>query len=244
MGIRNLALCLVHVPSTQSSPLISHWKRVTVSQKPMPDAEQTESFEPIEYAAKAYSLMKTALEEYNPHTILIERQRYRSGGGAAVQEWTVRVNMLESMFHAVLYTLSQQPPCTFTVQSILPRRMTQFWLADIQEKMNSRETKLAKIALAEKICGGEEIPIAFTGEAEEVARTFNQTKRGEAATKKFDDLADSMLQGLGWWRWDVHRRRTLNEIMSQEVLAASEEKVKAAGKSSKKGSSKKLALLA
>src|SRR5579859_7028306 len=86
MGIRNLALCLVHIPPSKA-PRITAWQRVTVSERPDSSSNGTESFEPIEYAAKAYSLMKSSLEKYDPHTILIERQRYRSAGGAAIQEW-------------------------------------------------------------------------------------------------------------------------------------------------------------
>jgi len=163
--------------------------------------------------------MKSSLDEYNPHTILIERQRYRSGNAAAVQEWTVRVNMLESMFHAVLYTLGQHSQKAFQVHSVSPRRMTQYWLADVEEKMNARETKMAKIGVAERIVKGDELRVEFSGEADDVARAFRESKkRGEAGIKKFDDLADSMLQGLGWWKWHVNRLRTVEEVLSwQEV---------------------------
>src|SRR5436190_14459311 len=73
MGIRNLALCLLHIPSSRV-PQMTDWHRVTVSQKPdSSESSVPESFEPIDYAAKAYKLMKYSLEKYNRHTILIER---------------------------------------------------------------------------------------------------------------------------------------------------------------------------
>lgn len=230
MGIRNLALCVLHIPSSFQIPEITDWDRITVSQKPDSSTPSVaESFEPIDYAAKAYMIMKYSLEKYNPHTILIERQRYRSGGGVAVQEWTVRVNMLESMFHAVLHTLAQQNRHDFMVHSVSPRKVTQLWVGDVKEKMSARETKTAKMAAAERIISGFDMKVLFSGQAKDVAEGYISTssvyknylrknnkdsrKSGSVGVKKFDDLADSMLQGLGWWRWHVNRSLTMDEIL-------------------------------
>ena len=230
MGIRNLALCLLHIPASSQVPEITDWDRITVSQKPDPSTfSVAESFEPIDYAAKAYTLMKYSLEKYNPHTILIERQRYRSGGGVAVQEWTVRVNMLESMFYAVLHTIAQQNQHDFIVHSVSPRKVTQLWVGDNKQKMSSRETKTAKIAAAERIISGFDIKVLFSGQAKDVAEGYiaassvhknylrkndkEGRKSASVGVKKFDDLADSMLQGLGWWRWNVNRSATVDEIL-------------------------------
>jgi hypothetical protein len=215
MGIRNLAMCLLNIPSSQI-PRITEWNRVTVSERP--EASETpvpETFEPIDYAMKAYTLMKYSLEKYKPHTILIERQRYRSGSGSAIQEWTVRVNMLESMFHAVLHTLAQDRPNEFIVHSVSPKKVTNLWLADVEEKLNSRETKLAKIAVVERILSGREMELVISGQAKNIAEGFNTGER-RGGLKKFDDLADSMLQGLGWWRWHVNRLEMIDEILDWE----------------------------
>ena len=173
MGIRNLALCLLQIPASSQIPEITDWDRITVSQKPDSSTSSVaESFEPIDYAAKAYMLMKSSLEKYNPHTILIERQRYRSGGGAAIQEWTVRVNMLESMFHAVLHTIAQQNQYDFIVHSVSPRKVAQLWIRDVKGKMSSRETKTAKIAAAERIISGFDMKVLFSGQAKDVAEGY------------------------------------------------------------------------
>ena len=193
-----------------------------------------ETFEPSDYAKKAYELMKTSLDMYRPHTVLIERQRYRSGGGAAVQEWTVRVNMLESMFHAVLHTLSQTSSSLsmpffsasnlpeFEVYSVSPKKVTQLWVQE-EGRLTARETKVKKIAMAKSIVEGEEVKVEFMGQAKEVAERFNARGQGKA-----DDLADSMLQGLGWWRWHVNREEMVKEILSWEdvVKEVKEKKIK------------------
>lgn len=225
MGIRNLAFCLLSIPpsSHPQIPVISDWNRLAVSEKPESTSALVESFEPIDFAGKAYSLMKYSLDKYQPDTILIERQRYRSAGGAAIQEWTVRVNMLESMFHAVLHTLRAEKGIGkhFDVFSVSPKRITGFWLADVDEKLNARETKLKKIRVAKDIVKGDQVGmnVEIVGDAKEVAEALVGNTGGNASMKKVDDIADSMLQGLTWWKWHTNRLETVEEILSwQDVI--------------------------
>ena len=133
--------------------------------------------------------------------------------------------MLESMFHATLHTLAQTHGHDTVVHSVSPRKVTGLWLADVEGKMNVRETKLAKIAVAERIVRGEvERGVEILGEAGEVGEGFNRSKRGDV--RKFDDLADSMLQGLGWWKWHVNRQKMVDEILSWEEVQKSEKTIK------------------
>lgn len=105
-----------------------------------------------------------------PDYILIERQRFRSGGGPAIQEWTVRVNMLESMLWASLETMRHGHHGTQInfpdVLEMSPRRVGMFWLtredfspapADIaaslmvsQDKAKTMETEIKKKSFEKK----------------------------------------------------------------------------------------------
>jgi cruciform cutting endonuclease 1 len=121
-----------------------------------------EAFSPDVYAAMAYTLITLLLSVYKPTHILIERQRFRSGGGSAVQEWTIRVGVLEGMLHAVLHTLRHARGSDIAgieVQGIEPKRVLRYW-EDLDSDTNqegdegtkkvrvsAREVKKAKIDL-------------------------------------------------------------------------------------------------
>ncbi|KAK5138306.1 hypothetical protein LTR08_003367 [Meristemomyces frigidus] len=90
-----------------------------------------DAFTPSALSKTAYAIT-TQLLSYKPTVILIERQRFRSGGSAAILEWTVRVNMLESMLWACLQTLREsrllEENADFpTVLEVSPRRVASFW---------------------------------------------------------------------------------------------------------------------
>ncbi|PGH03796.1 hypothetical protein AJ79_07272 [Helicocarpus griseus UAMH5409] len=101
-----------------------------------------ESFAPKLYAAHAYTLMSSLLATYNPTHILIERQRFRSGGGSAVQEWTIRVGVFEGMLYAVLRAIQQERKGEMTniaVQGVEPQRVMRYWMDD--EKVPDSRSK-------------------------------------------------------------------------------------------------------
>ncbi|KAK4496350.1 hypothetical protein PRZ48_012330 [Zasmidium cellare] len=124
---------------------VSTWKRMDLTKKdpardstteqdieePSPEADlpPSDAFTPSRLSRTALKVTEEILS-LNPTTILIERQRFRSGGGAAIQEWTVRVNMLESMIWACLETLrarSSTPTSFPTVHAVSPAQVLNFW---------------------------------------------------------------------------------------------------------------------
>jgi len=122
MGIKNLAFCVCDIGPDKPLDLmtkkeksatdksdglllrIPHWQRMNVNIGSETPEKETDLSHPRILSELAYYLVDSLLK-FNPTTILIERQRFRSGSGAAVQEWTVRVNMLEAMLWAALQAL-------------------------------------------------------------------------------------------------------------------------------------------
>lgn len=158
MGIRNLAYCVLDVPAGHGVPKVLDWKRIAVSKAPMaasPEVEakelEKESFEPHVLSAAAYEMMRKNLLLHDPTHILIERQRFRSMGSPRILEWTVRVNMLESMFYAVLHTLQAEGLWSGKVVPIAPGKVGPFFLQGIDSVLPKRKTY-------EKNCMDLEIP--------------------------------------------------------------------------------------
>jgi cruciform cutting endonuclease 1 len=113
------------VEELQREPIgmrVEVWRRIAVplfspfsaSQAPIPmsssepDAEAQNPYNPSSLSRTAYDLVANMLLPLGPDTILIERQRFRSGSQPQIQEWTIRVNGLEGMMWAVLRTLEEQ----------------------------------------------------------------------------------------------------------------------------------------
>ena len=69
-------------------------------------------------------------------------------GSAAVQEWTVRVNLLEGMLHAVLRTLREERRWAGEVEGVSPARVGAFWL-DGRERILDEE--MDSVGAAKKV---------------------------------------------------------------------------------------------
>lgn len=158
--------------SSQAILPIEMGKDMPVKVKIAKSTKEKDSFSPDLYAANAYTLISSLIAAYRPTHVLIERQRFRSGGGSAVLEWTLRVGLLEGMLYAVLHTLRQErggEVADLVVRGVEPRRVVRYWLeggsgppvpgkGDMDEKSeagekvkekkpNAREVKKAKIDL-------------------------------------------------------------------------------------------------
>ncbi|KAI4231579.1 MAG: hypothetical protein LQ352_008395, partial [Teloschistes flavicans] len=147
--------------------------------------------------------------------------RYRSMGGSAVQEWTLRVNMFEAMLYATLATLKHQGVWSGEVVPINPNKVGKYWLRGNEEGGSRSETK-TKAKKMEVVRGmvrdgwGVQLPeeSGESGVPEGKEETSTLKKKKGILTKsgdlrkggKFDDLADCLLQGLAWCRWQENRR--------------------------------------
>lgn len=106
-----------------------------------------ETFSPDVYATHAYSLVTSLLSTYKPTHILIERQRFRSGGSSQVQEWSLRVGIFEAMIYAVLNTLREEGRIKalagndVIVEGVTPRRVAMYWEDEILKCASGRRVK-------------------------------------------------------------------------------------------------------
>lgn len=277
MGIRNLAYCCLVLPHTGRRfetniglPVVQEWTRIAVSEdsskskqskdlvltkmttgvepsKRVKISNPKEAFDPASYSQHAYDLVTTLLQDLKPTHILIERQRFRSMGGSAVQEWTLRVNMFEAMIYAVLKTFSERGFWRGVVHPVSPSRISNFWITDksgtLKEGQGSKsaKTKTAKIEVVAKWLedGGHfelKGAAAQLGEAYLRKRTKKASKSSVAqkglseskaravaqdSVEKLDDLADCLLQGMAWIKWEKNRRWILAK--GAEALAELEE---------------------
>lgn len=177
MGIKNLAFCDAEISraSADEQDFSAHmhvlrWKKLDLMGSAAPKSspssteddgvedaadEEGDPFSPSALSKTAHRLIVDEILSANPDLILIERQRWRSGGGSAVQQWTVRVNTLEAMLWAVLETVKQGgglplPPGEnrrsevrkhgYSVHAVDPKRVGQYWLCQHARALHSRTT--------------------------------------------------------------------------------------------------------
>jgi cruciform cutting endonuclease 1 len=209
---------------------------------------EKEAFDPSTFAIYAYDFVKSILDAHHPTHVLIERQRFRSGGASAVQEWTIRVGVFEGMLHAVLKTLSEEHDLPVIVEGVDPGRVTRYWLeggaTKGKERISSgKESKKAKIDIVGSsfASGGAAALVDVNSRSdhghrhgvEKMVDAFLarwQKKNGSPRTGvakdilKLDDLADCVLQGVAWLNWQNKREEVLRrglEAFAEDSLFAS-----------------------
>ncbi|RYP40790.1 hypothetical protein DL767_001436 [Monosporascus sp. MG133] len=273
LGLRNLAYSLLTpagVTNSVSSPgtMVSQsasappqvhlhaWRRHDLVGASPSTENNGDAFSPAALSATAVRLVRQTLLPLDPTHVLFERQRFRTGGAAPVQEWTLRVNTLEAMMHAVFRTLKECGHWGGEVVSIAPSRVGPFWLgsdggnAEVvtpeptlsvddglkaympkEKAAGSRRSTRQTVKLNMKkekmdIMGNwlEERNIILPQDKSVEAMIeiyFQHWKRkpgsrrpsvkesngvGEdGIIKKVDDLADSLLQGMAWIKWEENK---------------------------------------
>lgn len=139
MGIRNLAYCILDLPPQKPKqakplPILQSWHRLSVSQAPINHGDDgtvaKEVFDPATLSTIAYTLLRDRLLAMKPDFVLIERQRFRSMGSKHILEWTIRVNMFESILYAVLHTLKEEGIWEGVVVPVLPGKVGPFWIGE------------------------------------------------------------------------------------------------------------------
>lgn len=243
MGIRNLAYCLVEVQSGASggqsrlsaptNVRVLRWKKVallpaappksassTIPTRQETTTEPSAAYHPANLSVVATDLITSTFLPLAPHTILLERQRFRTGGASAVQEWTLRVNMLESMLWAALRMLAHRHDAggdvggagNAAVHGVLPARVAAAFPLD-DKRAAPVDNKRAKVALVRSwlteasrppnIC----LSVTDSDGARDARDAFLSREAGvRLQGGKLDDLADCLLQAVAWIYWDANRR--------------------------------------
>ncbi|KAK7735216.1 hypothetical protein SLS53_007606 [Cytospora paraplurivora] len=198
--------------------------------KPLPEADEAlvttpvvvEDFSPARLSSVAVDLILNKLLPLKPDIITLEQQRFRSKGGSGVYEWTLRVNSLESMLYACFTTLQRlgQWPGG-RVEGVVARNVLEFMV--LQEKVagveveeiwgKDAENKKVKKGIVARMLGEDE-GVGVAAEAEHVAREYMDVWEGKVrgkqkseSMKKLDDLADCLLQGIAFIRWQENKRK-------------------------------------
>ncbi|KAL4985366.1 mitochondrial resolvase Ydc2 [Aspergillus falconensis] len=141
------------------------------------------------YATHAHSIISALLARYDPTHVLIERQRFRSGGGSAVQEWSLRVGVFEGMLWATLHSLrmkqnqnqnrAEQDGTAPRVISIEPARIGRFW-APITSSPSGSDVSSS--------------PAAASGDGEGKKKSKKKTSSSREGKKLKIDLVGSWLE--------------------------------------------------
>ena len=100
---------------------------------------EKDPFSPAFFSKLAFGVVNGIFLPFEPSVLVIERQRYRTGGNSNVLEWTIRVNMFECALHATLEALSHRDGATRlfpTVASVDPRRVASFWASKANEEVS------------------------------------------------------------------------------------------------------------
>ncbi|KAK1772421.1 mitochondrial resolvase Ydc2 [Phialemonium atrogriseum] len=283
LGIRNLAYSLLSPPlarpsraqrGSKAGPAVHAWRPLSLApapgaaagdqdQGPADGADEAlaADFSPASLSRIALRLVQERLLPLRPTHVLIERQRFRSGGGSAVYEWTVRVNSLEAMLYATFATLQALGHWDGVVLPIDPKRVSTFLLEDqkvVGDDGVERGGEDPDCVPGAKKAGGKARKDATGAEVKSSGRVARENKKrkidlvgnwlvhhklamaGVEATamriaflekwlpkehlgkrsaeglalkgtaesiRKLDDVADSLLQGVAWLRWEENKTK-------------------------------------
>ncbi|KAK4189864.1 mitochondrial resolvase Ydc2 [Podospora australis] len=103
------------------------------------EQQALQDFSPAAMSSLTYQLVTTHLLPLNPTHVLIERQRFRSSSGVAIQEWTIRVNTLEAMLHACFATLSGLGKWQGELFSVSPQAIARYLFPDAGSSSSSSD---------------------------------------------------------------------------------------------------------
>lgn len=198
------------------------------------DVTNNQALSPI-----AVDLVNRHLLPLRPTHILIEQQRYRSRGAAAVQEWTLRVNALEAMLHAILNSMRSLDVWKGEVEAVDPSKAASFFFDEVGRAPSKMLKKMKIDLLGGWISAEDKMPLKLgSTQVKDLAVSYldhwrkpaKAAKVGKSKTavaaaeddskrpfKKLDDLTDCVVQGAAWASWQ-QTRHVLAQERVKELL--------------------------
>lgn len=212
-----------------------------------------EDFSPVRLSALAVDLILTRLLPLKPDLVVIEQQRFRSMGGSSVFEWTLRVNSLESMLYAAFTTLQQLGQWPHSrLEAMSARQVLEFmalqegkgasiWTKGVKGDNKRIKKDIVGEMLSDTLSGTtvRGIKVGEDKGLENVVREYvdrwstlgkrGRSKKGmesQEGLRKLDDLADCLLQGIAFIRWQENKKLLLdggvealeNQMVDEEAL--------------------------
>lgn len=182
LGFKNFAFCKMNMEYE-----IEEWKRI--------DIDLPIAYDPIKYAELLYNFVQASLlPNAGRRTIfLIERQRHRTMGRAALPETVLKVNFIEIQLHCFLLGRSR---------SILPAQVSQYF-----ELPSGHQKKHASIDVATKLLSSDSIV--------KISKLHAQAFEAE---KKKDDMSDALLQAKAFIDWRHNFYKIAKEMAVDESI--------------------------
>lgn len=197
LGYRNLAQIHLRHDNT-----IIAWDRIDLD---IPE----ESFHPSVSAPFVRRYIQSNLEPLllgNDDTVgavLVEQQRYREAGAAAVLETTIRVNCVEAMLWYALYDMVdrhdslQSIPLMAIQRQAVDRVWAPYWEKFISPSLAM--SKRSKTYQKKQACS--RLVEHWLQQDQVVTCRDTQIKDGFLQEGKKDDLSDCLLQAMTWYQW-------------------------------------------
>lgn len=237
VGLKNFSLARMAVPSLTSShttkPTLVQWGKLNLPVY----CNVPNEFNPHIFAEIIDKLVfDLILGPGTPDIIVVERQRYRSQGGASVQEHVLKSNALEFMLFASLKTLQRVQGLQTGLYSSSPQTMANYWTDYYGSKrhIGDEDSKTIRMMLVDEwmqhLMGNtaaleplfklnvdppKTIP-AYRGltrrvyESMSALNELNSPKYKvdiDDQNKKGDDVTDSLLHGISFIEFERNKQR-------------------------------------
>ncbi|KAG0681205.1 hypothetical protein C6P40_003229 [Pichia californica] len=149
MGLKNMSLARLKLDNKEKLPTLSQWFKINLDPLDC-------NFNPINYANITTKFIYEQILNNRlssiPIDLLMERQRFRTGGASSVLESTLKTNTIEAMLCMGLTMnnyLNENPNLKINISSSAPGAMVKYWqnLYYKDEKISEKESKSFRIEL-------------------------------------------------------------------------------------------------